>query len=304
MRSDQFSRTAIVVAAMRAIAYIEGDRHVLPDRYAVHLLPSVWRAAIRNRLVRWLYFRKINRSLVNGIVCTVLGRSQFTEDRIDALLKKKAVKQFVLLGAGLDSFAYRRSDLVGAVQVFEIDHPATQKYKLEATRRIGLAPPPNLHYLPCDFETDSIRDVLLRSDYSPKKKTVFGWLGIVQYLTSEAIEKVLAELATCAPAGSEIVFDFYDDGAFGPNPPADAKKIMAAAARRGEVMVSGHNPDSLKKILKKQGWELTEVLSPADLEKRYFHRPAVIAKNPFSFSWVARGVLKKPRKKKESLRGS
>ncbi len=281
-----------MVAATRALAFISGDRHVLPDPYAIRFLTPGWRLLVKNPLLRFLLFRVLRPSMAHGIVCTVLGRSQYTEDRVQAMMDE-SLKQLVLLGAGLDSFVFRRSDLSNLI-VYEVDHPATQQLKKEKIREAGLNLPANHRFLPCDFEVDSIHDVLARSDYSAKRKTMFAWLGILPYLTPGSIDRVLAELAASAPVDSEIVFDYYDVEIFSENPPRDAARIMKAAARRGEPMITAHNPAILARVLKAQGWELVEVLSPADLERRYFSGPAVFARKPFSFSWIARGRLKSP----------
>ena len=109
----------------------------------------------------------------------VLGRARYNEDLLDAAIGN-GVTQYVLVGAGFDTFALRRPDLRDQVQIFEIDYPTTQELKRKRLRAAGLDMPVNLHPVPADLEVESIADVLMRSAYDPSQAAFFAWLGVLR----------------------------------------------------------------------------------------------------------------------------
>src|SRR5258708_23645006 len=115
-----------------------------------------------------------------------LSRSRYTEDCLEEAMKQ-GVQQYVILGAGLDTFAFRRPDLIAKLQVFEVDHPTTQTLKRQRIAMPGWEIPANLHFVPIDFTKESLSDALRRSPYDPAMLTFFSWLGVTYYLTREAI---------------------------------------------------------------------------------------------------------------------
>ena len=136
---------------------------------------------------------------------SMLMRSRYTEDAL-SLAMARGITRYVILGAGLDSFAWRRRDLADAVQVFEIDHPASQRWKRRRFE-LGIGPPSNLTFLPIDFERQTLVNGLRDGGYPLDKPAFISWLGVTQYLTSEAVFGTLKEVATLA-RGTEISFTF------------------------------------------------------------------------------------------------
>jgi methyltransferase (TIGR00027 family) len=114
----------------------------------------------------------------------------------------------VILGAGLDSFVYRRLDLVKVLRVFEVDHPATQAWKRTRLQEAGIELPPNLSFVPVDFEQQSLIDSLRMSGYRTDTPGLFSWLGVTVYLTPDAIFNTLRTAAALAP-GTEIILQYY-----------------------------------------------------------------------------------------------
>lgn len=202
-----------------------------------------------------------------------LSRSRYTEDCLEAALGQ-GVAQYVSLGAGFDTFAFRRSDLAPRLQVFELDHPVTQALKQQRIAQAGWTIPANLHLLPIDFTSQSLSDVLHASTYNPLAQTFFSWLGVTYYLTSQAITQTLQALPTLAPAGSSLVFDYLDQDAFDPARVSPRAKMMQATTQRiGEPMKTGFDPRTLAAFLQPFGLHLTDNLTPADIQARYFtHR--------------------------------
>ncbi|NMB55872.1 MAG: class I SAM-dependent methyltransferase [Leptolinea sp.] len=201
---------------------------------------------------------------------TILCRARFTEDSLDEAIAG-GMTQYVILGAGMDTFTLRRPDLKDNLQVYEVDHPATQANKRERMERISPELPRNLHLVPVDFSTDDLQTALLRAGYQPDRPGFFSWLGVTYYLERQAIHTTWRTLsALCAP-GSTLVFDYADLGAFSLGISSGREKATQFIARQsGETMKTGFDPDELEKELLRFGFDTREDLSPAEIEQRYF----------------------------------
>jgi methyltransferase (TIGR00027 family) len=181
------------------------------------------------------------------------------------------VKQYVVLGAGLDTFAYRseRREL----RIFEVDHPATQGWKRERLASAGIGIPETLTYAPVDFERETLHDGLKRAGLDFDKPAFFAWLGVVPYLSREAIDATLGFVAHHMKQGSEILFDYAE-----PMEGRDAMQSTALAelARRvaeiGEPLRSFFKPDELRRDLRALGFSAVEDADAAALNAKYFRK--------------------------------
>jgi methyltransferase (TIGR00027 family) len=202
-------------------------------------------------------------------VSLTASRSRYAEDALDDAVRQ-GVRQYVILGAGMDTFAYRRTELVNRLQVFEADHPATQEYKRQRIAGLGWDNPPNLHYIPVDFNKDNLEAVLSRhTSYDPKVLTYFSWLGVVYYLPADAVFSTLRTITRIAPPGSSVVFDYFDTAA------RDSQAKIAQLGRQigiqlGEQLQTYLDPDTLASEISALGLRLHENLSPSEIENRYF----------------------------------
>jgi len=197
----------------------------------------------------------------------VVLRSRFAEDRLAAAVLR-GVTQYVVLGAGFDTFALRQPVWAQALRILEVDHLGTQDMKRSLLAAAGLAMPENADFANIDFEHESLRDGLLRYHVSLEEPTFFSWLGVTMYLTEDAIDAVLRSI-TAFPAGSEIVLTFA------PPPGGSPSPLDQRAASLGEPWVSYFEPDALEAKLRGAGFSKVEFLSPAEAEARYFRqRPA------------------------------
>jgi len=211
--------------------------------------------------------------LSNGPI--TLGRSRYSEDSLEEAIKT-GVKQYVNLGAGLDTYAYRRAyrrpEGTDELAIFELDHPATQAIKRERVARAGWEDPRNLHYVPIDFAKESLASALARSPYDPNLPSFFSWLGVSFYLPREVVLETLRSIAAVAAPGSQIVFDYLDTDAFDP---AKAGKRMQQmqqmAVALGEPLKAGFDPHTLADVLEPLGLQLVENLDPAAIEARFFN---------------------------------
>ncbi len=199
-----------------------------------------------------------------------LARSRYTEDSLEQAIRE-GVRQYLILGAGLDTFAYRRPDLSDRLQVLELDHPATQAIKRERVVAAGWNDPSNLHFVPVDFTKESLSDALDRSPYDPIQLSFFSWLGVSFYLTREVVFDTLRSIVSKAARGSTIVFDYLDADAFIPEKVSKRVQQMQWMANQlGEPMKAGFDPLALSADLDHIGLRLEENLDPATIEARYF----------------------------------
>ena len=128
---------------------------------------------------------------------TMVTRARYTEDRM--LQRAHAgVDQYVILGAGLDTFGYRRPDLLGALRVFEVDHPMVQSWKRERWHAVGINEPVGVQFVPVDFERESLQEGLARMGFRVEAPAFVSWLGVTQYLTPAAIQSTLDLLGSFA----------------------------------------------------------------------------------------------------------
>ena len=164
-------------------------------------------------------------------------RSRFTEDRLAAAVAR-GVTQYVILGAGFDTFAVRQPAWARNLRILEVDHAGTQELKRSHLAAAGLTVPPNAGFATIDFERESLRDGLVRHSISLTERTFFSWLGVTMYLREDAIDAVLRSAADF-PAGSEIVLTF----ASASNMP---EGVAERAAQAGEPWLSFFEPEEMR----------------------------------------------------------
>ena len=199
-----------------------------------------------------------------------LSRSRYAEDCLEEAVKN-GVQQYVILGAGFDTFAFRRPDLLTRLQVFEVDHPVTQELKRQRISMPGWEIPAQLHFVPIDFTKESLTAALQRSSYDPHQLSFFSWLGVSYYLTREVVFATLQDIAGIAQQGSTIVFDYMDADAFVPEKAGKRIQLMQwIAGQVGEPMKSGFDPHTLAAELNRLGWQMQENLAPDEIDRRYF----------------------------------
>jgi len=200
----------------------------------------------------------------------ILSRAPYAENSLEKAVGQ-GVKQYVILGAGLDTFAFRRKELVKQLQVFEVDHPATQSYKRNRLAELGWEIPEQLHFVPVDFTKESLAEALKRSSYDPQSLTFFSWLGVTYYLTREEVFAALRDIAGIAPPGSTVIFDYLDTDAFIPRKAVPRIQFMMYSVQQvGEPMKAGFDPFKLAEELAPLGLRLNEDLSPMDIFMLYF----------------------------------
>jgi methyltransferase (TIGR00027 family) len=196
-------------------------------------------------------------------------RARYAEDCL-AEAVGRGVKQYVILGAGFDTFAYRQPSWGSTLRIYEADDAITQRWKGQRLRVADVAVPSNLTFVPMDFETVSIADGLESTGFSSDVKTLCSWMGVTQYLTPHAVEATFQFVLSLAPS-SEIVFSFIlpPDAVSGVE--ADAIAIAAQrAAEVGEPWLTRLHPGELVAKLRGMGFSRVVHLTPEEARGRYF----------------------------------
>ena len=186
----------------------------------------------------------------------VAVRSRYAEDQLASAIGR-GVRQYVVLGAGLDTYAYRAAP---GVRVFEVDHPATQAWKRSRLAEAGIAIPESMTFVPVDFERQSLADELARAGFDTNRPAFFSWLGVIMYLTLEAATETLRFIAA-RPAGSGVTFD-YPTGTWAP--------LARRVARVGEPFRLFFDPADLARLLDGLGFSRIEDLNSEEINARYF----------------------------------
>jgi methyltransferase (TIGR00027 family) len=201
----------------------------------------------------------------------VILRSRFAEDRL-AESVARGITQYVILGAGFDTFAYRQPLWATALKIFEVDQPATQAQKKLRLKQAGIELPPNLTFVDIDFEHEPLCDGLLRSGVSFAETSFFSWLGVTMYLKEDAIDVVLRTIAQF-PLESEIAFTFAQppDSLSGTETSFHAS-LSKVVSGLGEPFVSFFTPTAIETKLRKIGFKTIAFLSHEEAEKRYFRQ--------------------------------
>jgi methyltransferase (TIGR00027 family) len=253
------SHTARGAAAYRAIHQTLEGGAIFSDPFASRILDEETRARLDETaadpsLRPWRLF--------------IAARSRFSEDTLAACVAR-GVRQIVVLGAGLDTFSLRNPHAGQGVRVFEVDYPATQGWKRERLQQAGLAIPPSLTFAPVDFERQSLADGLAAAGFHADRPAFFQWLGVVPYLSRDAVSATLDFIARVPE--SEVVFDYAEPFE---NYPADRREnVMAVAARAaslGEPWLSLFDPVELSKMLRDGGFGVVEDLGLAELTERFY----------------------------------
>ncbi|HDR6312303.1 TPA: class I SAM-dependent methyltransferase [Bacillus cereus] len=179
-------------------------------------------------------------------------------------------KQYVILGAGLDTFSFRHRELENEIEIFEVDHPSTQGFKKERIKDSELEIPNNLHFVSMDFTKDFSKQTLVNEGFE-NKKTFFSLLGVTYYLTKEELSSLLECLFAMVPEGSSIVFDYPDENLFTEKGLSNrVENMVKMAAVGGEPMKSCFSYTEMEALLENAGLFIYEHLSPEDIHTLYF----------------------------------
>ena len=263
MEAGRPSVTAQGAAMLRAAHQLLDTPRIFVDPLALTIIGTEAEAALRADPVSFQTpYRRRQRA-------NIAARSRHAEDAL-AKARRRGVRQYVILGAGLDTFAYRSVSEDGALDVFEVDHPATQAWKRQRLAERGMAATRRLTYVPIDFERQRLADALRDAGLDMDQPVFVSWLGVTTYLTRDAVFQTLRSVAGLAPS-SAIIFTYAQSPE---TLDPEQRAMFDAAAERvaalGEPWRSFFEPAALAEDLRAVGFAAIEDLGPADIHARYF----------------------------------
>ena len=250
MKPNEPSRTALIIARQRAAHQLLDHGSILDDPFAMKIL--------REDEKDVLQFANQHPLASIGRLFTT-ARSRIAEDALSRAVEG-GIRQIVILGAGLDTFALRSPHCGRQIRIYEVDHPATQAWKRQRLAEAQLALPPWLTLVPVDFERDDLGETLVGAGFQQNSPAFFTWLGVVPYLTQEAIGSTLDYISSIQ--NSEVVFDYMEP------PEASSEEIRQLEAARTEQLkkmdersVSRFEPAGIAAILRSHGFCAIEDIS-------------------------------------------
>ncbi len=258
MQEAKPSETARGVALLRVLHQrVDGKPTILEDPISERLLDP--------RTVSWAmdHLDQFQTPYSRGLRVHVVVRSRYSEDAL-AEAHARGVRQLVVLGAGLDTFAHRQPEWARDLRIFETDHPASREDKRRRLLTAGVAVPSNLVYAPVDFERESLLEGLARAGLDPAQPTFFSCLGVLMYLTEAAVGELFGFLGGF-PTSSEVVLSFSPPRAPLERPSPTEERVAAV----GEPFQTRLSEDALAAALQRAGFHGVVFPTSEEIGARY-----------------------------------
>jgi methyltransferase (TIGR00027 family) len=261
LKQGRFSRTAYKVALRRAAHQLFDQPKILDDPLAVPIIGEEAAAQLSASA------RERNHAVARAFRAFMVARSRYAEDQL-AQAVERGVSQYVVLGAGLDTSAYRSPH--GGLQIFEVDHPATQAWKLERLQAAGIAIPASLKFAPVDFEQQTLASGLEQAGFEFGSPAFFSWLGVTPYLSRESCMTTLRFIGHL-PLGSGVAFDFaVDPKLLNLRQRFGLYVLSRRVAAAGEPFQLLFRAAELAEELRSMGFQRAETLNTKEINARYF----------------------------------
>lgn len=277
--------TADWVAAARDW-HLRNTAGLFEDPYASKLCG--WRLKLVRliRPVEWVLFKVVLNPILPSSMC-VLMRARYAEESLERLIEE-GIQQYVILGAGMDSFAFRRPDLLSRIDSFEVDHPVTQRKKLQRIEHAGLDVPPNHHFVAADLSEVSPVDALAGTSFNASEPAFISLLGVSYYLTPEDLATTLHGIAGGMYKGTRIVVDYLLDVQSSDPATTDMRrKMLEFVAKRGEPIRSSYSMDAMHQLMAEAGFKAVENFRMTDLTDAYTKNlPPVAVRPPDMFGFA------------------
>lgn len=206
--------------------------------------------------------------LTKYILPIPLSRVAFAEKELQDFAAQHGICQYVICGAGMDTFAFRNEN--PNIHIFELDHPDTQRYKLEKLEKLEWIIPKNVHYVSVDFSKDDMAIILKEAGFDTKIPTFFSILGVTYYLTLSVFEETVRKISDLSGSGNEFVFDFPDETTFSENSALRFRQLSEITAKLGEKMMHGFSTDEIKQALERHGFQIVIHETPDIIQKNCF----------------------------------
>src|SRR5713226_6659635 len=249
-------------ASQRAAHQILDNPKIFEDPLALRIIGAEAESRLRSGLAQ---FQNLPERNIRAFMAV---RNRYAEDELARSIQR-GVRQYVILGAGLDTFAYRNSFPESLLRVFEVDHPATQAWKRSRLEEAAISIPASLTFVSVDFERQMMTDALRQSGFKSDELTFISCLGVTQHLSREVVISVLTSIVSSMPAGSEVVFDFF--------PPSLLQRLRRLAYRKFANRTFKNNgfrptyydPASLTRDVRRIGYADVQLFGPTEMNVRY-----------------------------------
>ena len=262
------SKTAELAAAIRALYLRRASPPLFVDPLAESMLGPLWSRIVASRVLAWLVVDVLLRRLA-PIGPAVVVRARYGEDHAEASAGR-GVDQYVIIGAGYETLAMRRDDLMARLTVYELDQPGTQDMKRRRMREAGIPEPEGVRYVAADLNAETLHGALDRAGFDAARPALFSWFGVTYYLREAAIRETLGSIATRMAPGSSVMFDYLADSDATPAAARDLRRRCADfVARRGEPWISSFGPEEMTALLADTGFSEIESLEPDQIAPRY-----------------------------------
>jgi methyltransferase (TIGR00027 family) len=251
------SQTAIFAAQVRAAHAVLDKDPIFEDPYAM-VLANASESDIRD------LFAVIPEACARVARVLPNQRARFTDEEVESAVRR-GVGQYIILGAGLDSFALRRPDLMTSIEVFEVDHPATQEWKRQRINEADLNLPANLHFVGMDFSTnDGLALRMTEAGFDPQRSSIWSWMGVVVYLHPEAVESTLCEVAELSAPGSRLLASYTVTPDLMDSDSREFDQLArAASAEGGEDHITALRADEIEGMARDAGWRTVGSVDPS-----------------------------------------
>ena len=255
------SRTAELVAVVRAGHFRHQGGRLYADPVAEKLLSPVWKLVAGNRFLFW-FMQHIAMAKVSHVQTQILLRARVVSEQVMRAVQS-GTRQYMILGAGYDSFALTHAPEGQGLQVFEVDHPQTQASKRQRLAASGLLVPESLRFVAVDFETQNLSEMLLAQGWNPEKKSIVSWMGTTYYLSQQAIEENLRQLHELLPCGSLLVLDHgLNNGSLDVWTIQEYEDLRNFVSKRGEPMISQFSPQVFRRMASNCGFVVRRTWTP------------------------------------------
>lgn len=283
---DENSRTAVLAAVTRGMHTEMSGNPLLDDQLASKLYTNEEKQQITDIGVRMGVSDEDSHQLGDAyspteawemafdrgaFAASSVARNRYAEDCLEAAHRERGIDQYVVVGAGLDTFAWRRPELADELTIIELDHPDVQRFKRERLDEAGLDIPNSVHFAPVNLETERVSSALADTAYDSGAPAFYSWLGVTPYLPSKAIFGTLQDITETSVAGSEIVFDFVDTEGSAPETTTDRiRRFIQMVEQMGASTGDGLGLATFEERMNDLGLEVVELLSPDGQRRRYF----------------------------------
>jgi methyltransferase (TIGR00027 family) len=257
MKPNEPSRTALMIARQRAAHQVLDHGAILNDPFAMKILCEDEKEVLQ--------FASAHPLASIGRLITA-ARSRIAEDALSKAVDG-GIRQIVILGAGLDTFALRNPHGARQIRIYEVDHPATQAWKRQRLADAQIALPPWLISVPVDFEQDDVGEKLAAAGFQQNSPAFFTWLGVVPYLTEDAIGRTLDYMSSIR--NSEVVFDYMEPEAFSGGLKQLETERTEQLKKMNERSVSRFEPAGMAAILRSHGFCDIEDINFQEIATRF-----------------------------------